>query len=122
MTRKQFREPWHGLDSMTPKQLFHLNERLDNYQERPRNMSEPRKRYIGSPDARPEALEKMDPPVREHFIEQLESGGQIQGFLAYDVAAYRTQKQQLEDFVAYRKKFEQYQKLKSEEPVKEEDK
>jgi len=49
--------------------MYHLNEKLDNYQERPRNMSEPRKRYIGSPDARPEALEKMDVPVRAHFIE-----------------------------------------------------
>lgn len=57
---------------MKPMQLLKLNEKLDEFYERPRNMSEPRKRYVGSPDARPEALEKMEPPVRAHFLETLQ--------------------------------------------------
>ena len=37
-----------------------LNEKLDEFQEMPRNMSEPRMKYAPSPDLRPEALEEAD--------------------------------------------------------------
>lgn len=37
-----------------------LNEKLDEFQEMPRNMSEPRMKYVPSPDLRPEALEEAD--------------------------------------------------------------
>jgi len=46
-----------------------LNEKLDEYQEKPRNITEPRKKYMASPDMRPEALEMMDPMQREIFIQ-----------------------------------------------------
>ena len=37
-----------------------LNERLDDVQEMPRNLSEPRRKYVASPDLRPEALDEAD--------------------------------------------------------------
>jgi len=37
-----------------------LNAKLDEYQEIPRNLSEPIKRYVPSPDFRPEALAEAD--------------------------------------------------------------
>jgi hypothetical protein len=33
-----------------------LNEKLDEFQEKPRNMSEPKLKYVPTPDLRPEAI------------------------------------------------------------------
>jgi len=38
-----------------------LNEKLDDFQEKPYNHSEPRKKYVASPDFRPEAIEALEP-------------------------------------------------------------
>lgn len=45
-----------------------LNEKLDEFQEMPRNMSEPRMKYVPSPDLRPEALEEADEMQRNVLI------------------------------------------------------
>ena len=45
---------------MTPSKLQMLNEKLDEVQEIPRNLSEPRMKYFPSPDLRPEALEEVE--------------------------------------------------------------
>ena len=36
-----------------------LNEKLDEYQELPRSLSEPRMKYAPSPDLRPEAIAEV---------------------------------------------------------------
>ena len=45
-----------------------LNEKLDEFQEMPRHMSEPRMKYVPSPDLRPEALEEADEMQRNVLI------------------------------------------------------
>lgn len=45
-------ELW-GLDQLTPSQMQKLNFKLDEYQDKPRNMSEPKLKYIPTPDLRP---------------------------------------------------------------------
>ena len=76
-------------------------------------MSEPRMRYVCSPDARPEALSSMDPNVRDQLIEALEEGESVTGYFQFDMAEYSQKKSHFDEFVAYRRKFEQFQKLKS---------
>lgn len=49
-----------SLRRLDSHQMAILNERLDDVQEMPRNLSEPRKRYVPSPDLRPEVLEEAD--------------------------------------------------------------
>jgi hypothetical protein len=41
-------------------QLKLLNEKLDEYIEKPHNFSEPRRKYVQSPDLRPEAIEALE--------------------------------------------------------------
>lgn len=43
------------------RQLKMLNEKLDEFQEKPASFSEPRRRYVPSPDLRPEAVEALEP-------------------------------------------------------------
>jgi hypothetical protein len=43
------------------RQLKMLNDKLDEFQEKPNSFSEPRKRYVPSPDLRPEAVEALEP-------------------------------------------------------------
>ena len=38
-----------------------LNNKLDEYQDKPRNFSEPKLRYVPTADLRPEAIESMNP-------------------------------------------------------------
>jgi alpha-beta hydrolase superfamily lysophospholipase len=45
-----------------------LNEKLDEFQEMPRNLSEPKMRYVPSPDLRPEALEEADEAQRQLIL------------------------------------------------------
>lgn len=49
------RSEW-GLEKLHPRQMKLLNERLDQFQDKPRNMSEPKMRYVPSADLRPEAV------------------------------------------------------------------
>lgn len=53
-------EKW-SLKDCNLRQLKMLNEKLDDYQEKPYAFSEPRKRYVPSPDLRPEAIESLEP-------------------------------------------------------------
>lgn len=46
-----------------------LNEKLDEYWELPRSMSEPRLKYVPSPDLRPEALEEADDVQRQILLQ-----------------------------------------------------
>jgi hypothetical protein len=61
MTRKSLK--W-SLDAMTPSQIKKLNAKLDQYQDKPRNFSEPKLKYMPTPDLRPEAIAKLQPQVR----------------------------------------------------------
>jgi hypothetical protein len=38
-----------------------LNNKLDEYQDKPRNFSEPKLRYVPTTDLRPEVIESMNP-------------------------------------------------------------
>ena len=49
-----------------------LNEKLDEYQELPRNISEPKMKYVPSPDLRVEALEEADEAQRAVLLEQMQ--------------------------------------------------
>ena len=46
-----------------------LNEKLDDYAEKPYNFSEPRKRYVPSPDLRPEAIEALEPRQKQVLMQ-----------------------------------------------------
>ena len=50
-----------SLNDMTFQQLSTLNNKLDDFQEKPRNRSEPRMKYMPSPDFSPKALEEAEP-------------------------------------------------------------
>ena len=52
-------------------QIRILNEKLDETHEKPRNRSEPRKRFVASPDMRPEALEEADEEHRQALMAQI---------------------------------------------------
>ena len=49
-----------------------LNAKLDEYQECPRNLSEPNRRYVPSPDFRPEALEEADEEQQAILLAQMQ--------------------------------------------------
>lgn len=49
---------------MTPSQIKTLNAKLDQYQDKPRNFSEPKLKYMPTPDLRPEAIAKLQPQVQ----------------------------------------------------------
>jgi hypothetical protein len=38
-----------------------LNAKLDEFAEKPRNFSEPKLKYLPTPDLRPEAVQQMNP-------------------------------------------------------------
>ena len=48
-----------------------LNDKLDEFQDKPRNMSEPRMKFVPSPDLRPEALEEADEVQRTILLQQM---------------------------------------------------
>ena len=50
-----------------------LNQRLDEVQELPRNLSEPRLKYFPSPDLRPEVLQETDEVQRSILMRQIET-------------------------------------------------
>ena len=49
-----------------------LNEKLDDFQEKPRNRSEPKKKYVPSPDFSPKALEEAEPHQRQYLLKQMQ--------------------------------------------------
>jgi len=57
-----------SLDQMTPNQLKMLNKKLDDFQEKPRNRSEPRMKYVPSPDFRPQTIEEAEPHVQQLIL------------------------------------------------------
>lgn len=87
-----------------------LNEKLDEFCEKPRNLSEPRKRYVPSPDFTPEALEAADEAQRKvlaHQMQQVQETGQpIRGHYAYDIVQKQLDSQKLAQFLDYRRQFE----------------
>ena len=60
-------EEW-SLKNLSHQQMSLLNAKLDEYQECPRNLSEPIKRYVPSPDFRPESLEQADEEQQELLL------------------------------------------------------
>ena len=60
--------PQWSLRDLTLKQLKMLNDKLDNYQEKPRNRSEPKMKYVPSPDFSPKALEEAEPLQRQFLL------------------------------------------------------
>ena len=58
----------------------------------PRTLSEPRMRYVPSPDMRPEALEEADDVQRQLLIQQMkqmqETGVAPTSFYSYDFNKY----------------------------------
>ena len=83
-----------------------LNEKLDDYQEMPRNMSEPRMKYVPSPDLRPEALEEADEGQRQILLQQMkqiqETGHTPVGHYSFDFNKYQTERMKLNQFIEYR--------------------
>ena len=57
-----------SLKDLTLKQMRMLNDKLDDFQERPRNRSEPKKKYVPSPDFSPKALEEAEPLQRQYLL------------------------------------------------------
>lgn len=53
-----------GLEQLTLNQLKLLNDKLDEFQDKPRNMSEPKLRYVAPPDLRPEAVDALTPRTK----------------------------------------------------------
>ena len=49
---------------MTPSEIKKLNEKLDEFQDKPRNLSEPKLKYIPAPDLRPETIEQLTPRTK----------------------------------------------------------
>lgn len=102
-------EKW-SLKDCNLRQLKMLNDKLDDYQEKPYTFSEPRKRYVPSPDLRPEAIESLEPHQRDVLMQQLqymqESGQELAGYHTYDFDKVEENKVKLENFHLYRKKFE----------------
>ena len=49
-----------------------LNEKLDDFQEKPRNRSEPKLKYVPSPDFRPQALAEAEPHQRALLEQKLQ--------------------------------------------------
>ena len=67
---RQEQQQW-GLHRLNPHQMRILNDKLDEFQDKPRNMSEPRMKYVPSPDLRPEALEEADEVQRTILLQQM---------------------------------------------------
>jgi hypothetical protein len=63
-----------GLDQLTPSQMQKLNCKLDEYQDKPRNMSEPKLKYIPTPDLRPEIFANLNPQVQFYIKNQIKEG------------------------------------------------
>jgi hypothetical protein len=97
-----------------------INNILMQYIEVPRPHSDPRKILIPSPDMRPEALlnENLTDAERQQLHQyQLyfkETGQRIPSQYQYDLKEVGVRKQQLQEFLFYRKKFEKSQRAKAE--------
>ena len=61
-----------SLKDLNLKQMKLLNEKLDDFQEKPRNRSEPKLKYVPSPDFRPQALAEAEPPQRALLEQKLQ--------------------------------------------------
>ena len=90
-----------------------LNEKLDEFQDKPRNMSEPKMRYVPPPDLSAEAIEALSPRTYQHIKTQIEEGTlNTEESYTFDIASYQQEKAILDNFLIYRHKFEQSQKLR----------
>ena len=49
-----------------------LNEKLDDFQEKPRNRSEPKQKYVPSPDFSPKALAEAEPHQRALLLQKMQ--------------------------------------------------
>lgn len=61
-----------SLKDLNLKQMKLLNEKLDDFQEKPRNRSEPKLKYVPSPDFRPQALAEAEPHQRALLEQKLQ--------------------------------------------------
>ena len=57
-----------SLKDLTLKQMKMLNNKLDEFQEKPRNRSEPKLKYVPSPDFSPKALEEAEPHQKQYLL------------------------------------------------------
>lgn len=84
-----------------------LNQKLEEFAEKPRTLSEPKLRYIPTADLRPEAIEAMEPQARWLLQKQLQEGTYVdKDAYQLDDREYQTEKELLINFLTYRRKFE----------------
>lgn len=66
-----------------------LNRKLDEFQDKPRNFSEPKLRYVPTADLRPEAIEALNPQAQWQLKQELQEGSYIdEDSYTYDIQAY----------------------------------
>ena len=61
-----------SLKDLSLKQMKLLNEKLDDFQEKPRNRSEPKQKYVPSPDFSPKALAEAEPHQRALLLQKMQ--------------------------------------------------
>lgn len=93
-----------------------LNEKLDDFQEKPRNRSEPKLKYVPSPDLSPTALAEAEPHQRQMLLqkrqEERESGEETGGYFTADMQEIQIEKIKFKDFIEYRSQFELSQQVR----------